>query len=95
VLFASVYALARLLIAILLLHARTDAERDCELLALRHEVAILRRQVKRPELLPTDRMLLATLGRRLLVGRLLITPASCAVTLPQSTRSCGPGVFVE
>ena len=76
VLLASVYALARLLVAILLLSAYAKAERDLELLALRHEVAILPCQVKRPELLPTDRLLLAVLGRRLPIGRLLFTPAT-------------------
>jgi hypothetical protein len=64
-------ALARLLVAMLLLRAQSEAERDLELLALRHEVAILRRHVKRPDLLPADRLLLAALGRRLPVGRLL------------------------
>ena len=75
-LFASVYALARLLVAILRLHAQAEAERDLELRALPHEVAILRRQVKRPDLLPADRLVLAALGRRLPGGRLLFTPAT-------------------
>ncbi len=70
------YALARLLVAIVLVRTQAEAERDLELLALRHEVAILRRNVKRPDLLPTDRLLLAALGRRLPVGRLLFTPAT-------------------
>ena len=76
VLFASIYALVRLLVGILVVRSRSEAERDLELLALRHEVAILRRNVKRPELLPTDRLLLAALGRRLPAGRLLFTPAT-------------------
>ena len=75
-LFASVYALARLQVAILLLRTQAEPERDLELLALRHEVAILRRHVKRPDLLPTDRLPLAALGRRLPAGRLLFTPGT-------------------
>ena len=50
---------------VLVIRSRSEAERDLELLALRHEVAVLRRHVKRPELLPTDRLFLAALGRRL------------------------------
>jgi hypothetical protein len=75
-LFASLYALVRLMLEVLVIRSRSDAERVLELLALRHEVAILRRHVKRPELLPTDRLLLAALGRRLPAGRLLFTPAT-------------------
>jgi hypothetical protein len=70
------YALLRLLLDLLLLRSRPKAERDLELLALRHEVAILRRHVKRPELLLTDRLILAALGRRLPAGRLLFTSAT-------------------
>ena len=68
-----VYALARLLVAILLLRAHAEAEREFELLALRIEVAILRRHVKRRDRLPTDRLLLAALGRGLPVGEIYMT----------------------
>jgi hypothetical protein len=46
------YALARLLVAILPLRAQAEAERDLELLALRHEVAILRRHARATRLVP-------------------------------------------
>lgn len=76
VLFASIYSLLRLLVAISLIRTQPDAERDLELLALRQQVAVLSRQAKRPELLPTDRLILAALGRRLPAGRLLFSPAT-------------------
>jgi putative transposase len=42
-----------------------DRDKDIEILALRHQLLILRRQVGRPAFTPTDRMLLAGLLHRL------------------------------
>jgi hypothetical protein len=42
---------------------RGDAAKDLELLVQRHQLSVLRRQLPRPKLQPTDRALLAAVSR--------------------------------
>jgi len=50
-------------IQLLVLLARGDAAKDLEILVLRHQLTILRRQVARPRFEPADRALLAAISR--------------------------------
>ena len=48
---------------LLALLGRGDASKDLEILVLRHQLSVLRRQVPRPRLEPADRALLAAVSR--------------------------------
>jgi len=65
VIFSLVYLLARRLVELLVLLARSDASKDVEILVLRHEVSVLRRQVSRPRPRLADRAVLAALSSAL------------------------------
>jgi hypothetical protein len=79
VLFRLVYLAVSRLFAWLALLSRSGASKDVEILVLRHDVAILRREVARPKPDWADRAVIAAL-RRLLPRRLrlhrIVTPGT-------------------
>jgi hypothetical protein len=52
-----VYVLARRLCELVVLLGRGERSKELEILVLRHELSILRRQVRRPQFTPSDRLL--------------------------------------
>ena len=60
-----IYLLLRQILQMLTQLARDGGAKDVELLVPRHQVAVLRRQVTRPDLHPADRLVLAALSRLL------------------------------
>ncbi len=61
--FSVVYLLVCRLLSCLMVLARREASKDAELLVLRHENAVLRRQIGRVRYQPGDRLWLAALSR--------------------------------
>ncbi|GAA0436614.1 hypothetical protein Acor_82840 [Acrocarpospora corrugata] len=64
---------------LLVLLGRSDRAKTAEIVVLRHQVAVLRRQVNRPDLQPVDRVVLAALSRLLPRSSLdvfFVTPAT-------------------
>jgi hypothetical protein len=63
VIFSVVYLLTCRLLGCLMVLARREASKDAELLVLRHENAVLRRQIGRVRYQPADRLWLSALSR--------------------------------
>ncbi|MBA2532863.1 MAG: transposase [Nocardioidaceae bacterium] len=73
------YLIARGLVDGLVLLTRSETSKDVEILLLRHQLAVLRRQVSRPRLSWTDRAVIAALALRLPPTRrlgMLVTPGT-------------------
>jgi putative transposase len=73
------YLLARRLFELLRVHRMDDFEKDAEILALRHQLSVLKRQVKRPRLTWSDRAFISLLTRllpRSALSFFLVTPAT-------------------
>jgi putative transposase len=63
--FALVYAVVGRLLSLIAVRGRGEASKDIELVLLRHEISVLRRQLPRPRLEPADRLIMAALARHL------------------------------
>ncbi len=61
--FSALYLLTCRLLGSLMVLARHEVSKDAELLVLRHQNAVLRRQIGRVRYRPTDRLWLAALSR--------------------------------
>ncbi|GAA0980627.1 hypothetical protein GCM10009555_047450 [Acrocarpospora macrocephala] len=63
--WSSLYLILGRVFQLLVLLGRGDRAKAAEIVVLRHQVAVLRRQVNRPDLQPGDRVVLAALSRLL------------------------------
>ena len=76
-LLSLVYVVLRTVLRLLVPGDRDGAAKDLEIVVLRHQLNVLRRQVKRPRFRSSDRVFLAAAARRLQRARwvdLLVTP---------------------
>ena len=74
-----IYQMFAKLLSWMVLHTRSDAAKEIEILVLRHQLAVLQRRRPRPRINWTDRAVIAALARLLPARRrcgLLVTPST-------------------
>src|SRR5207245_8673797 len=87
-LFAPVYSMFRLLLDLVDVRLRVH-DPEAELLLLRHQLRVVRRQVKRPHLTMADRTIMAALSQRVnhaALAGMLVQPAT---VWPGTVSWCG------
>ena len=83
-LVSSLYVVVRRLLEFVVLLGRSDRAKELEILVLRHELSILRRQAGRPRFEMHDRVLLAAFSRML--------PRRSWTAFSVGRRRCWPGI---
>ena len=87
------YVAIRSILQLVSLLLRSTEFKELEIVVLRHELAVLRRQVSRPAFKPADRLFLAAISRRLPRARwtsFLVTPSTLYVGTDDWSRTAGP-----
>ncbi len=92
-LWSFVYLAVRRVLALIVLMFRSGDAKEVEILVLRHELEVLRRQHPRPRLEPADRAWLATLSR--LVPRARWGRCSWSVRRPCWAGTAGSSVALD
>jgi hypothetical protein len=87
------YRALRRLLELLALRLRSERSKEIEILVLRHQLHVVRREVTRPRLEPADRALLAAFSRALpreVWRSFLFQPARCFAGTKSSSAGAGP-----
>src|SRR5215203_2533932 len=84
--------MCRCLLQLVLLRRRSEAFKELEIVVLRHELSVLRRQATRPKLTTADRVLLAAASRLLprpTWRSFMVTPRHCCAGTDASSPVAG------
>jgi putative transposase len=86
------YLALRCVLQLVLLRPRSEGFKELEIVVLRHELAVLRRQSARPQLRSSDRLFLAAASRllpRSHWGSFLVTRRRCFAVIDDSSLAAG------